>query len=54
MGRVLVVVRPFGRRKIGDLIEEPAQMAECLVGEQRSNVVATHIAATIAHTSQEH
>jgi hypothetical protein len=43
MSGALVVVRPFGRYKQGDLIIDTKTMRETLAGENARSVVATHL-----------
>ena len=43
MSGVLVVVHPFGRHKVGDVIGELSEIRESLLGEHASYVVRTQI-----------
>ncbi len=53
MNGALVVVRPFGRYKIGDLITGTGPMREVLLGEHARSVVQTHLPAQPAPHPQE-
>ncbi len=53
MSGVLVVVHPFGRHKLGDVIGDAGEMRDCLRGEHAAYVVATQIAATASNQRKE-
>ena len=53
MSGVLVVVHPFGRHKVGDVIGDTGEMRDCLRGEHASHVVPTQIEATVRAKAKE-
>ncbi len=53
MSGVLVVVHPFGRHKLGDVIGDASEMRDCLRGERAACVVATQITASAPAKTKE-
>lgn len=53
MDGAVVVVRPFGRHKVGELIAGAGAIREALSGEYASHVVVTQTAAAPGTTQQE-
>jgi hypothetical protein len=54
MSGALVVVRPFGKYKIGAMIEDPAQIQATLKGEHAHNVVRIVVPGQLASSRREH
>ena len=53
MSGVLVVVHPFGRHKVGDVIGDAGEMRDCLRGEHAAHVVTTQIEAPARGKTKE-
>ena len=53
MSGVLIVVRPFGRHQVGDMISDPSEIRDSLRGEHAGNVVATQISASAGSTTKK-
>jgi hypothetical protein len=49
----LVVVRPFGRHKVGDVIASPGAIRDALAGEHAGDVVMTAGAVVSGPKPQE-
>jgi len=53
MATVLRVVRPFGGRKVGDVIDDPAGVREALGGAHKNDVVRVAAPEPAAAKSKE-
>jgi hypothetical protein len=52
MDMVLVVVRPFGGRAVGDVIGDPHEVNDVLKGEHSADVVRAAVGKRAAATAQ--
>ena len=53
MSGVLVVVHPFGRHKVGDVIGDAGEMRDALRGEHANHVVPTQIVVPAGTKTRE-